>query len=438
MRSILLINPPAPFLTYPNAAPHLGIGYMISYLRKHSFEVSYLNLENEIPADITIPEGYDFYGITSVSAQYYFAILLLNQIKQQKLGKTIIGGAHASVMPEVCRKDGFDYVVKGYGEEMLLQILCGNVPPGIYQGKLADNLDEIPFPSWDDLFKNEYNISYGNNVAHFFSMRGCPYECSYCSSVSIFGAGVGFRSINNVVAEVKLLKEKYNISKLYFLDPTFTLNRKRTIDLCKSLKDLDVSWTCETRVDRIDYKLLKIMQNAGCDLISFGIETGSGEAHNLLYKKTTIEQNESAISMAHDAGLQVKAFLMGALPDDNWKTSEEFKKFIISNKPDTWLYSTFIPFPGTMHWENPAAFGIRIVNKDFRAYYNLGLNGRGPVNIINRYLSRDELKNLRDDMIRFLMHEIPNPRVETAFRLFEEQKRKLLPYIRGMETEYLF
>ena len=438
MKSILLINPPAPFLTYPNAAPHLGIGYLISYLRKYGYKVSYINLENDLPDGIVIPDGYDYYGITSVSAQYYYAKLLLEQILKRKLGKTIIGGAHPSVMPEMCRKDGFDYVVQGYGEEILLKIIAEDMPPDIYKGNLPEDLDDLPFPAWDDLFQSNYNISYGEDVAHIFSMRGCPYHCSYCSSVSIYGAKVGYRSVNNVVEEVKLLKEKHDISRLYFLDPTFTLNRERTVRLCNVLKDLEIKWTCETRVDRIDYPLLNMMFNAGCNLISFGIETGAVKTHKKLYKETTIDQNEQAIKMAHDAGLQVKAFLMGALPEDNWQTLDEFKNFIIHNKPETWLFSTFIPFPGTMQWEDPTAFGIRIVNKDFRAYYNLGLNARGPINFLSNNLSRIDLRELRNDMLEFLIKEIPNPRVELALKLFEKQKGRLLPYIKELEEEFLF
>jgi anaerobic magnesium-protoporphyrin IX monomethyl ester cyclase len=438
MSSILLINPPSPFLTYPNAAPHIGLGYLISYLQKHFIKVSYLNLENDLPEEIVIPEGYDYYGISSVSAQYHYAKLLLTQIKNRKLGKSIIGGAHPSVMPDMCYSDGFDFVVKGYGEEILLDILSGDVKKGIHQGRFIEQLDLLPFPSWEHLFESNYNISYGNNVAHIFSMRGCPYTCSYCSSADIFGTRVGFRGIQNVVDEINYLKEKYKIQKLYFLDPTFTINRKRTIKLCDFLKELNVEWTCETRVDKIDEELLNIMQNAGCNLLSLGIETGAASTHYKLSKNTSIEQNKTAIKMAHNAGLKVKAFLMGALPYDNRKSIEEFKEFLINNKPDTWLYSTFIPFPGTEQWKNPDKYCINIVNKDFRGYYNLGLNGRGPINITTELLSRDDLKELRDDMLYFLLKEIPNPRVDYAIEQFDNQRKRLIPYLSDIDYKYFF
>ena len=120
---LLLINPPTPFLAFPNSAPHLGIGYLISYLRNNGIKVSYMNLEAVDPLKVIIPEGYKYYGLTAVTPQYYFANLIRSQIADRNLGKTIIGGAHVSILPEQCLRDGFDYVVEGYGEIALLKIL---------------------------------------------------------------------------------------------------------------------------------------------------------------------------------------------------------------------------------------------------------------------------------------------------------------------------
>ncbi|HRI46581.1 MAG TPA: radical SAM protein, partial [Ignavibacteriaceae bacterium] len=370
--------------------------------------------------------------------QYYYAKLILDEIKLRNLGKTILGGTHASLLPNQCLNDGFDFVVKGYGETALLNIVNGNVSNGIIQGEFIRNLDELPFPAWEDLFASNYEISYGDNVAHFFSMRGCPYTCSYCATGEIYGLKVGFRSVENVIAEIIYLKEKFGIERVYFLDPTFTVNKERAIRLSKALTDLDITWTCETRVDCIDEVTLHSLAKSGCDLISFGIETGSDSVHSNLGKQTSIEQNIFAIKLAHDVGLKVKAFLMSALPDDNWETLEIFQNFISKNKPDNWLFSTFIPFPGTEQWNNPEKYGIKIECDDFRAYYNLGLNARAPVNISNKYLSRRELVSLRNQMLEFLRVEVPNPRVEKAISDFAIHKPRLQNYINGLDEEFLY
>lgn len=435
---ILLVMPPAPFLAFPNASPHLGLGYLISYLRENHVEADYIDYEMQDPKKIIIPEGYDLYGFTSVTPQYYYARLLKDQVTERKLGRTIIGGAHASISPMDCLKDGFDFVVRGYGEKALLSISRGERAPGIIPGEAVEDINSLPFPAWDQLLKNEYSFSWGDKVAHIFTVRGCPFDCYYCCSPTIYGRRVQKRDIENVMTEISLLKEKYNINSIYFFDPTFTLDRIRTMDLASRLREFDLQWTFQTRVDHVDAKLLEYLKASGCDQVSFGIEAGSEDVQSQLGKRTTVDQNALAIAMAHDAGLKVKAFLMGALPDENQKTTDKFKEFILRNRPDSWLYSTFIPFPGTDYWENPEKYGIEIVCRDSRAYYPLGLNARGPLNVRNRFLSRDELRELRNDILSFLRNEIPNPRVEKAIQIFPEQLKIIEPYLQGLDRDYLF
>lgn len=437
-KKVLIINPPAPFLAIPNAAPHLGLGYLISYLREHGIETDYASYETTNPADIVVPEGYDLYGFTATTPQYHFARLLQQQVVERKLGKTVIGGGHASVMPDACLNDGFNFVVKGYGEDALLAIARGQAEVGIIQGTPVKNLDGQPLPARDELYKSEYSFSYGDKTGHIFTARGCPYGCYYCGAPEIYGTKVGFRSVEAVATEVQTMIDQFGTTNLYFFDPTFTLDRARSIKLAERLGDLGVHWTCQTRVDRIDYALLKALKRGGCDRISFGIEAGASDVHEKLGKGTTVNQNEEAIRIAHDAGLQVRAYLMGALPDDNWRTADQFKNFITKNRPDSWLFSTFILMLGTDYWRNPEKYGIDILCRDLRAYYPVGLNARGPINIRNRYLSREELKALRNDLLNFLRKEIPDNRVEQAIADFPTQRKLVEPYFEGLDLDFVF
>jgi radical SAM superfamily enzyme YgiQ (UPF0313 family) len=207
---VLLVNPPTPFLGIQNAAPHLGMGGLVSYLRENRIEVDYANYEACDPKDVILPEGYTHYGFTAVTPQYHYAKLLRDQVEVRGLGKTIIGGAHASIMPEQCIKDNFSYVVKGYGEKALVGIVQEKVNPGITQGVAVENIDDLPIPAWDQLLKDSYNFSYGDRVGHLFSVRGCPYDCFYCCSPTIYGTKVTERSIAKVVAEVNLKRRAWN------------------------------------------------------------------------------------------------------------------------------------------------------------------------------------------------------------------------------------
>lgn len=437
MARVLIIIPPAPFLAFPNAAPHLGVGYLISHLRSNGVQVEFENWESALPSEVEVPEGYDYYAITAVTPQYHFAKLILENILNRSLGKTIIGGAHASMVPQSCLADGFDYVVTGYGEAALLSIVSGEVSSGIVNGIPLNDIDSLASPSWDDLKKFEYNASYGNNTAHMLTMRGCPYKCNYCCSPSIYGNSVTYRNSKIISDEISFLINNHNIDSIQFMDPCFTINKYRVKYISEILARHKLNWTCQTRVDLIDESTLKVMHKSGCDQISFGIETGSSSVFSLLNKDTTIEQSANAIKIAHQVGMRVKGYFMGCLPTDTEKSFNETKEFVLANKPDSWLYSTFIPFPGTILWERPEKFGIRIVNKDFRLYYPLGLNGRGPVNIESIYLTREKLVELRDDMIDFLRNEIPNRRVDNAIALFEHQKEQILPYFDGLDWKYI-
>ena len=419
---VLLVNPPCPFLAFPNAAPHLGLGYLAAHLRENGVEVDYANLESADPADVVLPEGYGWYAFTAVTPQYPYAVELLRQVRARGLGRTVLGGAHASVLPEACLADGFEHVVRSYGETALLRILHGDEPPGIVQGSAVPDVDCVPFPAWDLLYQTEYDYSYGTRTGHLFTVRGCPYECFYCCSPAIYGTRVGDRDVAEVGREVRALKERYGIETVYFFDPTFTLNRARTLRLLAVLAELEVDWTCQTRVDRIDPELLAAMRAAGCGQISYGIESGSAEAHRNLNKGTEVDENALAIRWTRAAGMRVKAFLIGALPDDTWETQARFQEFLAEHTPDRWLYSTFTPFPGTDYWDHPEKHGIEIQRGDFRTYYPLGLNARGPVNARNRALDRWELQELRDDMLAFLRRLAPDPRVEVALGRFEAQR----------------
>lgn len=417
MKKLLLINPPIPFSAFPNSGPHMGLMYLLSFIRSYGFEADYLNLEAIDPAEVVIPEGYEFYGLTAVTPQYHYSNKILAQIKRRGLGKTILGGVHASVLPESCLRDGYDYVVAGYGEKAVLSILLG-AKPGIIKGSPVENLDALPFP---ETFGN-YNVSYGERgkTAQMLTMRGCPYNCFYCCSKTVYGAKPFFRSVENVVSEVNYLVATFKITHLYFFDACWTFDRTRAIKMAKALKKTGVRWSIQTRVDLIDPQLLKVMAESGCDQISLGIETGS-KVIERLGKQTTENQNALAIRMCHDADIKVKAFLIGGLPDDTERTVEDFKGFLLKHKPDDWLFSTFIPFPGTRYWSHPEEFGIEIYSRDSRLYYPLGLNARGPVNIRTKYASREELYNLRESMLKFLRQEISNPRVERAIELFPKQ-----------------
>jgi radical SAM superfamily enzyme YgiQ (UPF0313 family) len=147
--------------------------------------------------------------------------------------------------------------------------------------------------------------------------------------------------------------------------------------------------------------MFEMMKDGGCIEISFGVESGSQRVLDSINKNTKVEQNKEAIYLAKKAGITVKAYLIFGLPEDNQDSLEETKKFILQTRPDKVLLSTLIPVPGSRIWEHPKDFGITI-SKDYDKFVTAGLDRKGGVVIENKYLTSDEIRQCRDDLLEFL------------------------------------
>ena len=141
--------------------------------------------------------------------------------------------------------------------------------------------------------------------------------------------------------------EQYGVKDIKFFDDTFTINRKRLSEICKEMKKRKLKWCCLTRVNLVDYDMLRMMKKNGCYQVLFGIESGDDRVLKLLKKGTTVEQNERAIRLAKKAGLNVRCdFLIGS-PGQTMENMENTLKFAIKTNPDFAHFNKFTPYPGT-------------------------------------------------------------------------------------------
>ncbi|MFA5089630.1 MAG: radical SAM protein [Candidatus Omnitrophota bacterium] len=342
---ILFINPP--FQRLKGIAQiyfPLGLGYLCSYistdrridaliynaevpsrLEQLPFHIRYqdmLNLHNRYIQAIKYDRHYvwqevykavkefnpDLIGITVLTAKYGSA-LRISQIAKSlnKSCKIVWGGPHASVDAErALENDTVDFVIRGEGEKTLKVLLdlliekrndsregLSNVQGLSYKvdsrilhnpdRPLIEDLDVLPYPSKNRvMFAERYLPSSWGDI---ITLRGCPFNCGYCGAHNIWTNKVRYRSPQSVSEEIRLVISKYRNREFYFWDDNFTLNRERTIQLCRLLKGLKnrISWGCTTRVDLLDGPLIKEMKQAGCNYVSIGIETGSSR----LLKKIT-------------------------------------------------------------------------------------------------------------------------------------------------------
>ena len=391
---LILIIPPSPWLISDRDHITTGILYISSYLKVYDYEVQVCDLAGIPEKYWHIPIG-DIYGITGVSPNFPYMKKIIDILKNREPHKTIVvGGPHATVFPEhILSNTKADICVIGEGEKTMFEIMWGVdlkklkgimtrdfiTPPR----PLIKNLDIIPFPDRDSVDYYNYMrpqtykyLSNGGNEleSSIITSRGCPYKCSFCASHSIHKGIVRYRSAENVINELKMMKEKYGIKMCNFVDDTFTMNKKRLIKICEGIKDLDIKWFFLTRVDKVDLDTFKMMKDAGAVSVTYGFESGSNKVLEVLKKYTTVEQAYNAIKISDESGLKVRGQLMVGMPSETKEDVEMTAKFI-KNSPtvETFGLHVFQPYPGCDVWNNPDKYNWNI-NKDtdFNDFHTIG------------------------------------------------------------------
>jgi radical SAM superfamily enzyme YgiQ (UPF0313 family) len=270
--NILFINPNR---HQDSQKPPLGLLALATVSKQAGHHVQIQ--DQNIPGGIETPE-LDLIGISAMTPSYPEALSLATAFQPLRpKTKLIIGGVHASIFPDEVLATGlFDAVVSGEGEGAITQILGDLSSYGMPQKRHYKQVpleSGIPLPDYSLL----PNLSvYQPRPPHAIRIpwttvstsRGCPFACRFCSR-AVFGSKFRAMSAMRVVCLLEKLVKDYGIRDVTFYDDEFTLDRQRTIDLCQQLiaKHLDLTWTCEARVDLVDSELLRSMKSAGCRLI---------------------------------------------------------------------------------------------------------------------------------------------------------------------------
>ncbi|MBS7655274.1 radical SAM protein [Candidatus Bathyarchaeota archaeon] len=384
----MLINPPLPSHSYSNEliTQPLGLAYIAAVLEKNGFSVEILDCP---------PLGYrcedvkfhieklkpNVVGITSTTPTINNALKIAEIVKNVSLEtKVFLGGPHVSFLDEetLMKAPYVDGIIRDEGEYTFLEIikkinsgvslentlgLTLRVKNKIFtfpDRPLIEDLDSIPYPARHLLPPLDKYKSFGIKCPSIsvLSSRGCPFQCKFCAVRKIFGNKFRARSSINIVGEIKELYEIYKVKYVTFVDDIFTLNRKRTIELCNEIKKLDVNWDCETRVDMIDKQLLNIMADSGCQSIFFGVESGDQNILNAMGKRITIEQIKNAFKWSKEAGLKTIASIILFYPGETKATIEKTIRFIKELDPDLAQFCIATPFPGTEFYEELLKQGL--------------------------------------------------------------------------------
>ena len=397
---ITFLNPPQTNSKYKFlgvVAPSLGIGYMAAVLEQHGYDVDVLDASaleltyDEIGEEI-LKRNPDIISISALTPTIGVALDSADKIKQVKPDTIVVlGGYHPTFEYEsVLAEPSVDLVVIGEGEYTLLELVqtieangdLTNVKGLAFHDEddgslvltpdreVIQNLDELPFPAFHLFPMEKYRIlNISTNVATIITTRGCPMQCSFCSSAALHGNKLRRRSYENVVDEVELRLKEQNIDTIAFMDDTFTLNKRFVKDFCAEIKrrNLKFWWGCTSRVDTLDEDLLQTMKDAGCITIFIGVESADQQMLEKMNKNITVSKTEKAFKLIRKIGIRSIASCVIGMPEDTRESMEKTIKFVKKLNPNYALYSLATPYPGTRFYNETFKKNL-VTIKDWSKY----------------------------------------------------------------------
>jgi anaerobic magnesium-protoporphyrin IX monomethyl ester cyclase len=224
--------------------------------------------------------------------------------------------------------------------------------------ELIKNLDSLPYPAWDLVDIHRYWESMfpktKRPVATVMSSRGCNYHCSFCLYPQVlFQQKLRLRDLKCVIDEIQWLKNEFGARFFYFEDDNFTASWKRVENFCHLLleKDLNITWGCLSRTDRVTEERIRLMKASGCFLIKYGVESGVQETLDAIDKKKVLDEVIHAFAVTKKIGIMTHATVMIGAPNETKETVHQTREFVKKLAPDSVQFSICTPLPGTKFWE---------------------------------------------------------------------------------------
>ena len=377
MKKVFLIVPPG----VECDLPPLGLLYIASTIKSYCdvkvIDCGILDIDFDKLKQIIRNKKPDLVGVIATSPRVYYALKTLNIVKDIDPNiKTVIGGPHASAVPDTIKVDYIDFLVRGEGEITMKELVINLDKPEKYgeinglsfkdKNKVMQNpprdlikdLDSLPLPARDLVPINEYLGSImpiSLPEINMIASRGCPFRCSYCFK-GTFGISSRFRDPIKVVDEIEYIVKKYGAKTINFFDDEFNTNKnflnKFTDEIIK--RGLNkIKYKAQFRANKqfIDLALLKKLKKAGFYLICYGLESGNQNVLNTNRRQVTLEEMKRAVVLTHKAGIRILGFFMMGLLGETIDSLEDTIRFAKSLPLDYAQVTIAMPYPGTEFYE---------------------------------------------------------------------------------------
>jgi anaerobic magnesium-protoporphyrin IX monomethyl ester cyclase len=212
-----------------------------------------------------------------------------------------------------------------------------------------NDLNDMPIPMHELLPLMKYRMPLIKGPFTFIvTSRGCPAGCTYCIKHVSYQFSTRLRSPELLLEEMWQLKKR-GIHNIHMYADLFTVNREQVVSLCKLMieEDINIRWTCNSRVDYVDEEMLKLMGQAGCWLISWGIESGNEQILKHARKGAYPDKAERALRWAKTAGIMNWGYFIIGLPGETEETIRQTIDFSKKLPLDIALFHVAAPYPGT-------------------------------------------------------------------------------------------
>lgn len=402
-------------LTRDEIYPPLGITILAAWLEQRGHVVRLRDDSIDSLDDLRAQmEWAEAVGISALTANARRA-RELGKIARLDIGRPVIlGGPHPTTNPEYfLESDAADVCVHGEGDVTLPQLLEVLDQPAKWQQvqgiafleagevvrtpprPLFTEMDEVPLPAYHLWDMERYMALAHKPVVTLMSSRGCPYACTFCDA-EMTPRQYRAMSPERTVDLMEHILETYRPQQLVFYDDLFTIQRKRVIAICKEIlrRDLYLEWTCESRVDTMDYEMLRWLRKAGCVKIYYGLESGSPRMLLTMKKRVTPERVKAGAKLNRQLGMYFRFFILYGFPEETEEDHHYTEHLVAGTRPDAITVSLLQPIPGTEVYEQLKPHLLAdVAEMDFHYWH-------GTEFFKHPHFSRAQLEAARERLIR--------------------------------------
>ena len=384
IQKVLFIEPRSPreHIFSRVAIPRLGCLLLGTILQHQGLEVKVVIEEISTPDYHTLDFDPDLVCISSISSTAPRAYELADAYRQQGL-PVILGGAHPSFLP-LEGLEHADYIICGEGDEALPELinilqnggnladvnnLCYRDGDAIHQNPwrpFLGDLDSLPIPNYGLI--HGWKARNRRGVVSIATSRGCPFNCSFCSVIMMFGRKHRVYSIDRVIEEIR--QNGAQARHIFFCDDNFTADRKRAKALCERIiaEGLKIEWSAQVRVEAAkDPELLELMARSGCYIVFVGLESINPATLKAYNKSQTVEGIKDCVTNFHQHGINVHGMFVFGSEEDHYQVIRDTVKVSRQLDLDSLQYLILTPVPGTPFYKEMEAQN-RIICRDWSQY----------------------------------------------------------------------